>query len=91
MEGDYKGKQIQQSLIRAVDLYLSQRYDETGYCYVKDLTISKDGRQATAFVEYEKDPGEIIIDRARLTMIIKKQLRLRFVPKIEFIKIVNEG
>ena len=84
MEGDYKGKQIRQSLIRAVDLYLSQRYDETGYCYVKDLTVSKDGKRATVFVEYERDPGEMIIDRSRLTEIIKKQLKLRFVPKIEY-------
>lgn len=90
MEGDYKIKQIRQSLMKAVDLYLSQGYDKTGYCYVKDLTISKDNRQATAFFECEKDSGEIIIDRAQLTAIIKKRLKLRFVPKIEFIKIVNE-
>jgi ribosome-binding factor A len=91
VEGDYKRKQIQQSLTRAVDLYLSQGYDETGYCYVKDLTLSKDGRRATALVAYQNDPGDVAIDKARLTEIIKKQVRLRFVPKVEFIKIIDES
>lgn len=91
MEGDYRGKQIQQSLIKAVDLYLSQRYDETGYCYVKDLTISKDGRRATALIEYATDPGEVVVDRGALSEVVKKHLKLRFVPKIEFVKIVDES
>lgn len=91
MEGDYKGRQIQQSITRAVELYLSERYDETGFCYVKNLTISKDGRRVTVFVKYSSDPGDVAINRARLTELMIKQMKLRFVPKVEFINLTDES
>ncbi len=88
--GHRKNTQVSLIIKKAIDLYLAKNFDIFGYCYVEAITISEDGRKATALIRFEKDDDrEIAIDRAEVNKSIQQMVRLRYYPKIEFVKISN--
>ena len=88
MEGQVKETQIIETLKRAIDLYLVKNFDIFGYCFVEDINLSKDGKRATVLIGFNGEVNDSIdFDKSAITKSIKKSLKIRFIPKLEFVKL----
>lgn len=86
----YKEEQIKSSLKRSVELYMAERFDETGFCFVQDVTLSNDHKRATVIIKFSQNPEkDFRIDRLEVARNLKKIIKLRYLPKIEFVKIFD--
>lgn len=92
----YKKEQFIECIKHSVDIFLSQNSEEVGFGHVEIVNISNDFRQAHVFlsfvdnVDFGKKIQFLEFKKKEISDIIKKEFKLRNIPKLNF-KVISSN